>query len=107
MAGFFDTFKETPTGSFIGTEEKKELIDGGEAFPVLAVDGPVLGKYGERYIMTITLDGENRLLPFPTGSVGSRDNLLAQLQEYLKTEGAEPPVVKLEQVGRAVLIKQA
>ncbi len=102
--GFFDNFEDTSGASFIGKDEKEELIKDATVLPVLRIS---LGEsqYGERYLVTVDLDGEERAITFNTGSVESRDRMLAALANYLDSEDAEPVSVVVSRVGRSLILK--
>lgn len=123
--GFFDEYKEA-SGAYIGEVEKGKLItDGtplkvtlvrrelsqfpktepgpnGKQVPVVDENGNVVMK--ERFVVGVELDGEPRRLSFDVG-VGGRDDLLTAMAAYLEDEDAEPPTVRLEKLGRAIMIR--
>lgn len=104
--GFFDEFQDTGGASYVGKDEKAELIKDGTPLAVKRVyKGP--SRFGERYVLITELDGEDRALPFGAGSVESRDFMLDALIEYLEREDAEPVEVKLVQKDRSVLVVDA
>lgn len=110
--GFFDEYKEIG-GNFIGAEEKQVLIDNGIPMEVLAVVMDEANKYGPRFVAKVSVPdpatGEEaeRAISFPTGTVESRDRMLTQLASYLERADAEPVRVKLEKVGRSILVRAA
>jgi hypothetical protein len=109
--GFWDEYTE-PTGSWVKAAEKQVLIENGIPFTVSSLSK---GEYqGEpRYVMQALLanpesgEEEERLFGFPIGTVESRDRMLSQMAEYLTRDDAEPVTVKLEKVGRSILLRQA
>ena len=105
--GFFDTYQDTaPEGSWVGKDEKDTLIANATPMTVVKVERGE-GQFGERFVATVTIDGEERLISFPFGTVESRDRMLNALEKYLEDADAEPPVVKLEKAGRAIIISAA
>lgn len=107
---FFDDYKDIGGGEYVGADEKAVIIDEGIPLTVVDVVYQEESQYGERYVCRVLLpdpdtgDEEERLMSFGCGSVESRDRMLKAMAEYLETDGAEPPTVKLEKVGRAVII---
>lgn len=108
---FFEQYVEMPAGTFIEKKEKAELIASATPFPIVAVqkvkDTFSKEEGAQRYIVLTEIDGEARKLGFGAGSVTSRDSLLDAATEYLKTEGAVPPVVAMSQQGRAIALIEA
>lgn len=110
--GFFDEYKEIG-GNYVKADEKQVLIDNGIPFQVTAVVADDENKYGPRYVATVLLpDPENgdeaeRAISFPKGTVDSRDRMLNQMMNYLEREDAEPVLVKLDKVGRSILVRSA
>jgi hypothetical protein len=91
--------------SFVSTEEKDVLIDEGTPLVFTAVTfGP--SKYGERFIATTEIEGEERAIGFPAGTVESRDAQLHDLQTWL-ADGGEAPTLKIVRVGRALILENA
>lgn len=109
---FWDEYKEIG-GNFIGADEKQVLMDNGIPLKVLAVIEDQANQYGPRYVAQVmcpnpeTGDDEERAVSFPIGTVESRDRMMIQLTEYLGRDDAEEVVVKLEKVGRSILVRQA
>jgi hypothetical protein len=102
--GFYDEFVDTGGGNFIGKEEKAELIESATPLPVNRV---IKGesKFGPRYVLTVSLDGEDRALSFTAGSVESRDRMLDALQGYLADNEGETVNVVMVKVGQSVILK--
>lgn len=108
---FWDDYKE-PQGAWVKAPEKAVLIENGIPF---VITGVVKGDYqGEpRYMVEAqvpnpeTGEPEARLFGFGKGVVESRDRMLGQLMEYLGRDDATEVKVKLEKVGKSVLIRQA
>ena len=107
MPGFFDDYDDSYEGggAFVGAAEKAELINAGEPFPVTGVSRQEEGKFGPKFFVNITLDGEPRTLTFTIGSVGSRDKMLAAMQEYLVLPESEAPICYLQKAGQAILLR--
>jgi hypothetical protein len=110
---FWDEYKEVG-GNFIKAAEKKILMDEGVPFPITAVVEDQANKYGPRYVAKVVIpegvdgvDAGERALAFPIGTVESRDRMLNQMTAYLDREDADDVVVKLEQVGQSIIIRQA
>lgn len=110
--GFWDEYKEIG-GNFIKAEEKQVLMDNGVPMKVLALIEDQANQYGPRWVAQVevpnpeTGEDEERAISFPIGTVESRDRMLNQLNDYLGSEGAEDVFVKLEKVGRSILLRQA
>lgn len=105
--GFFDEFKDTSGGSWVGAEEKAELIASGTVLSVTDVIYDPTNKYGPRYVVKFSLDGEDRSIGFGAESVESRDRMLAALAEYLDANEGETTELIMEQVGRSVVLRAA
>lgn len=115
---FFDEYKEIG-GRFLKAEDKQVLIDNGIPFQVTEVQADDENQYGPRFVaktlLPVTLaegavaDNEESEvnIAFPKGTVESRDRMLKQMSEYLEREDAAPVIVKLEKVGRSILLRQA
>jgi hypothetical protein len=110
MAGFFDTYKDIGGGEYIGSDEKNVLIENGIPIQIIDVVYQEESKYGERFVTRVmapdpeTGEPSERLMSFSAGTVDSRDRMLTALTEWLDEADNEPPYVKLEKVGRAVII---
>lgn len=109
--GFFDEFQDTASGDWVKKDEKAQLMEDGTPFPITAVTIEDSPQFGERYVAKIVLEGDDgpadRLISFPKGSVESRDRLLDALTKWLEDPANEVPVVKLEKVGRSIIIRAA
>lgn len=111
-AGFFAEYKEVG-GNFVKADEKQVLMDNGIPFQVIDIVVDDENKYGPRFIAKVLLPdpetGEpaERAIGFPKGTVESRDRMLNQMGAYLERDDAEPVIVKLEQVGRSIIIRAA
>jgi hypothetical protein len=109
---FWDSYKDTG-GNYISAEEKQVLIDEGVPLTVVSIIEDERNKYGPRYVAKVlapnpeTGDTEERNIGFPIGTVESRDRMLDQMASYLEEDGQEPVVVKLEKVGRSIIIRKA
>lgn len=109
---FWDEYKEIG-GNFIKADEKDVLMENGIPMKVLAVVEDQANKYGPRYVAKVevpnpeTGEAEERAISFPIGTVESRDRMLSQLVDYLGREDADEVVIKLEKVGRSILLRQA
>jgi hypothetical protein len=82
---------ERETGFYIGADEKDELVAESTELEVVSVEQGT-SQYGERFVVTINLDGEERGLSYPVAGVGSRTELLASLADYLANEKDQVPV---------------
>lgn len=108
--GFFDDYKDIGGGEYVGADEKAVLIENGIPFQITDVVYQEESKFGERYVCRVELpdpetgETEERLMSFSAGTVESRDRMLKALSEWLDDGDNEPPYVKLEKVGRAVII---
>lgn len=107
---FFDEYKDIGGGEYVGSDEKNVLIDNGIPFQMTDVVYQEESKFGERFVTRVALpdpetgETEERLMSFGAGTVESRDRMLRALAEWLDDADHEPPYVKLEKVGRAVII---
>jgi len=110
---FFDEYKDIGGGEYVSSDEKNVLIENGIPLKITDVAYQEESKFGERYVCRVLLpdpetgDEEERLMSFSAGTVESRDRMLKAMAEYLDDADAEPPLVKLEKVGRAVIIVKA
>ena len=103
MPKFFETFQDAGGGNWVGKEEKDAMIADGTAFTVTRVARGA-SKYGERYVIDTEIDGEMRSIGFPADTVQSRDRLLDALIEYLKGENPEPVSLKMQRIGRSIIL---
>jgi len=92
--GFWDTHDPTNySGSeYLSTEEKDELVESGKGFAITEVAEEV-GRYGEKFVVTVDLDGESRKISFTKGSIQGRDVFLGDAQAHLKNGDDPIPVV--------------
>lgn len=108
--GFFDTYEdEGGDKTYVTSAEKATLIENGTSFSVNGVEFQKGQGYkgADRYLLTITLEGEDRKLSFGTGTVDSRDRMLGAMAEFLATDGATAPVVRIEKAGAAEVLRPA
>ena len=112
MSSFFDTFQDTSSSGYLNKDDKQVLIDNGISFPITSVKVEDHPEYGERYVCGVTVpslenegETEDRLLSFPIGTVESRDRMLEAMSKWLDDPTAEPPVVKLDKVGRSLILR--
>lgn len=109
---FWDEYKEIG-GNFIKADEKDVLMENGIPLTVLEIADDQHNQYGPRYVAKVTVpnpetgEDEERAIAFPQGTVESRDRMLSQMMEYLERDDADEVSVKLEKVGRSILIRQA
>ncbi len=112
MGGFFDSYKEIG-GNFIGAAEKQVLIENGIPMSISSLVHDENNKFGPRFVATVTLPdpatGEDteRAISFPIGTVDSRDRMLGEMEKYLDGEDADEVRIKLEKVGRSILVRPA
>ena len=112
--GFWDEYREVG-GNFIKAEEKAVLMEEGVPLKVVSVIDDEGNRFGPRYVVKVIVpdaetgdpEGEERAIGFPKGTVDSRDRMLSQLEGYLGREDADEVIVKLEKVGRSILIRKA
>lgn len=110
---FFDTFQDTSTSGFLKADDKQFLMDNGIEFPISQVTKYDHPEYGEQFQCTVTVptkeggEAETRTLAFPIGTVESRDRMLEAMAKWLDDPTNEPPVVKLEKVGRSLILRAA
>ncbi len=110
--GFFSEYKEVG-GNYVKAEEKQVLMDNGIPFQIVDIVVDDENKYGPRFIAKVLLpnvetgEDEERAIGFPKGTVESRDRMLNQMSSYLERDDAEPVMVKLEQIGRSIIIRAA
>ncbi len=105
--GFFDEFKDTSGGSWVGAEEKAALIESGTVISMTDVIYDPTNKYGPRYVVKFKLDEEDRSIGFGAESVESRDRMLAAASEYLDANDGETIDVVMKQNGRSVVLEAA
>ena len=109
---FFDEYKEIG-GNFVSAEEKKVLMDEGIPIQITEVVDDDANRFGARFVAKALVpdpasgDEEERAISFPKNTVESRDRMLFQMQEYLARDDSEPVMVKLEMVGRSIIIRSA
>jgi len=105
--GFWDNYDDGAGAKFLTGDEKDALAESGEAFDIVGASKGS-SKFGPRYVVRVILEnGDERAISFATESVESRDRMLDAMIEYLKDENADLPHVRLEKVGRSVLIRSA
>lgn len=110
--GFFDEYKDIGGGKYVGADEKAVLIENGIPIQIIDVVYQEESKYGERFVTRVLLpdpdggEAEERLMSFSAGTVESRDRMLRALMEWLDEADNEPPYVKLNKVGRAVIVER-
>jgi hypothetical protein len=94
-------------GAFISSDERKDLEKSGVAFDITGVDFEKGGKYGDRYILTVVLDGEERQLgaPFQSG-MDSRDETIQNVEKYL-ADGGAPVKARVETAGNGWVLSPA
>lgn len=112
--GFFDENPEVvgSTGSYIGEDEKNAIAGDGMPFSVIAVvrEADPFNPGGERHVLTVLLPDdpeEERLMAFNIGRVESRNRMLDAMVTWLSDPSNEPPVVKLEKVGKSWVLRPA
>lgn len=107
---FFDEYKDIGGGQYVTSDEKDVLIEHGIPFQMTDVVYQEESKFGERFVTRVMLPdpdtgkAEERLMSFGAGTVESRDRMLRALTAWLDEADNVPPFVKLERVGRSVLI---
>jgi len=109
---FFSTYvDDTPYegGDYVTGEEKEELLKSGKSFIIRAVTLEPTGGYKdtERFLLDITLDDAERKLGFQTGSVDSRDRMLAAMADFLAANPGKTVQARIEAAGRATLVTAA
>lgn len=105
---FWDTHATQTGPRFIGTEEKNVLLEDGTPFEIHGVTFNAAGQFGDEYVITLKLDGEMRKLSFGTEAVESRDQTLADMQEYFTAGAPDGPITaKLGLAGRSQLVLPA
>lgn len=105
--GFFDEYKDVSGGSWVGSDEKAELIAGEAVLEVTDVIFDPTNKYGPRYVVKFKLDEEDRSIGFGAGSVESRDRMLEALTGFLAANEEETVSLRMEQKGRSVILVEA
>lgn len=109
--GFFDTYTDTSGSGYVNAAEKKVLMDEGVTFPISQVFVEDHPEFGERYVASVTVPGEDgledRRISFPKGTVDSRDRMLDAMEKWLEDPDNELPIVKLTKVGRSIIIVPA
>jgi hypothetical protein len=122
--GFFDENPElagTGGGNYVGEEQKNALKDGGVPFAITKVvreadpfNKPQPGQpQPERHVLTVLIPDEETgeetemSMAFNIGKVESRNRMLDGMATWLENPANEPPVVKLEKVGRSWVLRPA
>lgn len=119
--GFFDDYTDTSSGGAYVKEAYKDAVaKAGVPFPITKVDVKAnpFEKDAEQWVLSVIVptlddDGElgdendERLMAFSVGSVESRDRMLSAMAKWLEDPTNEPPVVKLEKVGRSWVLRKA
>lgn len=108
--GFFDQYEdEGGDRTYVSSAEKATLVENGTPFTINTVEFQKGQGYkgGDRYLLGITLEDEDRKLSFGTGTVDSRDRMLGAMAEFLATDGATAPVVVIEKAGAAEVLRPA
>lgn len=101
MARSKSTTKEEPTldinailamsqQHYLSEDEKEEMSDDKTPFTISKIDMTHDKKYGDRWELTITLDGQSRGLTIPSHE--SRDKMIQALQQYVAKNGTTPPM---------------
>jgi len=109
---FFQTYvDDTPYegGDYVTGEEKEELLKSGKSFAIRNVTLEPTGGYKdtERFLLDITLEDVERKLGFQTGSVDSRDRMLAAMADFLAANPGKTVQARIEAAGRATLVTAA
>lgn len=125
MSSFFDEYVDIggSGGDWVSASEKAVLMEQGIPITITDVVDDDENRYGPRFaVFALVPDPESgeeteRKLGFAKvtrdddgnveSGVESRDRMLIQMQAYLARDDAQPVQVKLEKVGRAILIRQA
>lgn len=102
--GFFDEYQDESGGKWLNADAKAELIESGQPVTIVSVGTEDTDRFGERYVLDVIIDGEEKALGFGMGTVDSRDRMLANMERYLDDPAAEKPVVKLTKVGRSQIL---
>lgn len=105
--GFRDEFKDVGGGSWVGAEEKAELISAGTVISISDVIYDAHNKYGPRYVVKFTLDDELRSIGFGAESVESRDRMLGALADYIAANEGYTEDVVMVQKDRSVILEFA
>lgn len=105
MSFNFDEFKGG--GSYLTEDEKKALASSKQVFAIKSVEFQEGQGYEgkDRFLVTIELADEEKLLSFQHGSVESRDEMLAKLSKHVAENG--PEYATLKKAGRAFLFEGA
>lgn len=107
--GFFDQYEdEGGDKTYVTSAEKATLIENGTAFTITGVEFQKGQGYkgGDRYLLQIVLEDENRKLSFGTGTVDSRDRMLGAMSEFAADNDLSE-VVRIEKVGAAEVLRPA
>jgi hypothetical protein len=100
-------YKSSFQNDFVGKEEKDELIENGTPFEITKVRFSDKGEYGAQFYLSVRfIDGTEKTMTFGAdGTVFTRDDLLEQLQGYLKENPGESVIARLKQEGQTKLIE--
>jgi len=104
--GFFDTYVDEGGGNWVGSAEKRELIADATPLPVVKVSERD-SQYGPEFVLTTTIDGEQRDMSFTKGSVQSRDRMFEALLDYLADPNAEPVTLVLKKIKQSQVLVNA
>lgn len=105
MGGF--KYKPNFQTDFVSGARKDELIENHEPFEITKVRYSEKGEYGAQFFLSCRFtDGSEGTMTFGgDGTVFTRDDLLEQLQAYLKANTGESVVAYLRQEGQTKLIE--
>lgn len=78
------------TQHYLSEDEKEEMSDDRTPFTISKIESTTDKKYGKRWELTITVDGQSRGLTIPSHE--ARDKMISALQQYVASNGTTPPM---------------
>lgn len=107
--GFFQDkeYDYTTAGEFVKEQEKLLLFSQKTPLKVVGVFLNRPSEFGLQDILSVSLDGEDRALPFKAESVPTRHEMLGDLKSYVEANPDEEVYVRLAREGRAWILVDA
>ena len=78
------------TQHYLSEDEKEEMSDDRTPFTISKIESTTDKKYGKRWELTITVDGQSRGLTIPSHE--ARDKMITALAQYVDANGTTPPM---------------
>lgn len=103
---FFENYSDEGGGTFLSKDEKQILIDEAVPFSIVSIERDAGDKYGERNLLTIELEGEQRKVGFSREKAYSRNRMIDAMAEHLAA-GGDPVVARIELEGKFQVLVDA